>query len=269
MCLPSKQKMIKKTPMKYFPMSVLIAVVGLGFVGCASNRGRTTHFWTVAKEASHFSDRQDPAKWDMKLFTGDLEGGNDDDHLPIRFGVYPVPDYNLIGEGSFRGVANFGYTGAGGLVKKIGEKTLLFNSFSICTSDVNREFVGDVHDDVFFQIVVLTDFVDTDNYTHLGSLISSRNHPHYVGEGFYKTKNNKIDYLAFINADHDAYAIVNMRYFDLSLGKTILIAPQKDGSLRSMQIQSPAMSNKEIDAYTDQLLQRTDVVDFFTDKGNI
>lgn len=249
-------------------MIVLLAAVGVSFVGCASEQVGATHFWTPEKAASHFSDRQDPSKWDMDLFTGDLEGTNDD-RLPIRYGVFPVPRYDLIGKGSFRGVASFAYTGAGKYVLRVGEKTILYNAFAVGTSDVNREFVGDVFDDVFFQILVLTDFIDTDNYTHFGGLVSSRNHPHYVGEGFFKTKNNTIDYIAFINADHEAHAIVNMRYFDLALGKTILIAPQKDGSLRSMQIKSPPMSTEEIEAYTDQLVQRADVIEFFTDDGNI
>lgn len=255
--------------MKYAVIIVLAAAMVLASSGCARDYAAGHHFWTPAKEASHLADRQDPGKWDMRLFAGDLETANDDSPGPLRFGVFPVPDYNLIGDASFQGVGNFGYTGAPGYAKHVGGKTLLYNSFFVRTSDVNREFVGDRPDEIFFQVIMLTDFIDTENYTHLQSLISSRNHPHYVGEGFYRTKNNKIDYLAFINARHDAYAVVNMRYFDLSLGKTILIAPQKDGSLRSMQVQSPPMSREEVDAYTDQLLQRAEVIEFFTDEGNI
>ena len=60
-----------------------------------------------------------------------------------------------------------------------------------------------------------------------------------------------------------------MRLFDLEDGKTILIAPQKDMSLRSMQIKSPDLSNKGIDTYTDELLKDEEVIQFFTKKGNI
>ncbi len=122
---------------------------------------------------------------------------------------------------------------------------------------------------MFFHIIVLTDFVDTVNYSHVLSEVVSGNHPDYIGQGFYNTANNRIDYSAFITSDRNAYAIVDMRLFDLTKGKTILIAPQKDKSLRSMQIDSPPMSSKEIEAYTKALVVRKGVKEFFVGEGSI
>ncbi|MNY10518.1 hypothetical protein D3C86_1435030 [compost metagenome] len=75
--------------------------------------------------------------------------------------------------------------------------------------------------------------------------------------------------MAFLTASRNSYAIINMRLFDLTLGKTILIAPQKDGSFRSMQIDSPKLSSETSGPYLRKLVKRKEVVAFFTQKGTI
>jgi hypothetical protein len=60
-----------------------------------------------------------------------------------------------------------------------------------------------------------------------------------------------------------------MRLFNLKNGRIILIAPQKDGSLRSMQIQTPVLSDKELPDYIDKILQQDDVKKFFSNSGTI
>ncbi len=97
----------------------------------------------------------------------------------------------------------------------------------------------------------------------------SRNNPGYICEGFFKKRKNEIDYTAFLTANRDAYAIVNMRLFNLKYGRTILIAPQKDGSLRSMQILSPILSNQEVKGYIDKILKQDDIKTFFLNMDNI
>lgn len=228
-------------------------------------------FWTKEKAGQHFNDRQDSTTWNLQMFDNDLQFASfeTDLYLPFTNGIFPTPDYDRIGKGSFKGVGNFGFPGGKNLEKKIQDKTILYNSFFAGASDVTKPFVGEKKDGVFFQIIVLTNLVDTLNYTHLSSEVVSRNHPDYMGQGYYKTQNNKIDYVAFRTANQNAYAIINMRLFDLSLGKTILIAPQKNKSLRSMQIKSPELSSDEIDAYTDSLLSKKEVIKFFTYHGNI
>ncbi|TNE53824.1 MAG: hypothetical protein EP338_09860 [Bacteroidetes bacterium] len=227
-------------------------------------------FWTPEMKKQHLANLNDSSTWDMEMFQTDLQTIPFlPAEMPIKTGVYPTPNYDLVGEGSFGGVGMHGLSGGIDMEKKIGERTILYNSFFVKSSDVTESFVGEKKDRVFFQILVLTDFVDTTNYTHLHKWMVSRNHPDYIGQGFFKTQNNKIDYLAFLTAEQHAYAIVNMRLFDLSKGRTILIAPQKDGSLRSMQWDAPALSSTEIDAYTDELIREQKVIDFFQYLGNI
>lgn len=255
--------------MKYILLLLSLFV----FFSCSDNKYEKLNdmnaFWSIEKEEALLLDRQDAAKWDMNMFENDIQYLMSDTDLPFESAVFPTPYYDLVGKESFKGVGNFGFAGGNGFEKKIGDKTILYNSFFVGTSDINKQFIGNKKNEVFFQIIVLTDFVDTLNYTHLLSEIVSRNHPHYLGQGFYKTKNSKIDYLAFITANQDAYAIVNMRYFDLKFGRTILIAPQKDHSFRSMQIKSPKLSSNEIEDYTDKLLKEQDIIDFFASSGTI
>lgn len=228
-------------------------------------------FWSETKKAAFLTNREDPATWDMELFKTDQEytalglGKN----LPITNGIFPVSKYDLVGKGSFKGVGNYGALGGEGYEKKIGDKTILYNSFFIKESPVNTSFVEGKEDEVFFQLVVLTDFVDTVNYSHHRGEVISRNHPDYIGEGRFKTQQGNIDYVAFLAANRTSYALVNMRLFDLKEGKTILIAPQQDGSLRSMQVKSPLLSSQEIDAYTNKLLKDASVIAFFTQSENI
>jgi len=236
-----------------------------------SNRSseKNPDFWDTEKAEEHLLNRETASKWDKELLANDLSYINEPQRMSFRSGVFPVPNYDLIGKGSFKGVGNFGFPGGSGSELSIGGKTVLFNSFFVRSSMVNKNHTKGLPDEIFFQILVLTDFIDTVDYTHTGSEIISRNHPDYIGQGFYLLKNNKVDYTAFIAANRNAYAIVNMRLFDLTLGKTILIAPQKDKSFRSMQIKSPQLSSETIEGYTKKLVRKRAVIDFFTEKGAI
>ncbi|HLT52514.1 MAG TPA: hypothetical protein VKZ97_01395, partial [Flavobacteriaceae bacterium] len=101
------------------------------------------------------------------------------------------------------------------------------------------------------------------------SIAISRNHPDYLAQGFVKTKTQTIDYVAFTTAENTAYAIVNTRLFDLSFGKAILIAPQKDGTLKSLQIKSPDLTSNSVMEYTFTLKNKPKIIKFFNNKDTI
>ena len=141
------------------------------------------------------------------------------------------------------------------------------NSFFVATGEGMDD--SESYNEIYFHLLVLTDRIDTVNYTHASSIVISRNHPDYVGQGFYQTENNRIDYFAFTTQSGDSYAIINTRLFNLSDGQTILIAPQKDRTLRSMQLQMPQQFAETIDSYSEELLLRKTVREFFLGSGSI
>ncbi len=221
--------------------------------------------WNEKLEKQHLQNRQDSTTWDWDLLNADLQLNKERVSKPIAYGAFPVPKYDLLGNESFKGV------GTGGNFSGIdlNGKKILYSYFLVNKNAINKDFIGDKHNEVFFTIVVLTDFIDTVNFTHGGVHIISRNNPDYIGQGFFKTKKDHVDYTAFLTAHRDEFAIVNMRLFNLKEGRTILIAPQKDGSLRSMQITRPVFSDKEIKDHVDKILKQDDVKKFFTNKRNI
>lgn len=221
--------------------------------------------WSKQLEDKHLKNRQDSSTWDAELLRRDIESNKERTAKPIRYGAFPVPKYELLGKESFKGVGNGGnFSGIDIIGKKI-----LYSYFLVNKNNFIQKFIGDKPNEVFFTIIILTDFIDTTNYTHAGVQVISRNNPDYIGQGFFKTKKDEIDYTAFLTADRNEYAIINMRLFNLKNGRIILIAPQKDGSLRSMQINPPILDDKELPNYIDKILKQEDVKHFFTDGNNI
>lgn len=255
---------------------LLILILAASLNSCSTDEGDKSkfidkEFWTNEKSIQHFLNRQDSSKWDYDILNEDLKRINSYSSPlnPLLSGIFPTPKYDLLGQGSFNGLGMLWRAGGEGYEKKIDNKTILYNAFYIKKSKLNEARLGNRKDEIFFQIIVLTDFIDTLNYAHFSTDIVSRNHPDYIGQGHFSLITNGIDYIAFATADRNSYAIINMRLFDLRLGKTILIAPQVDKSFRSMQIESPPLTSEEIDEYTDRLLSQKDVVYFFTRSGNI
>ena len=217
--------------------------------------------WNNQKREQHLNNRNDATSWDRTMLEENRLLIDDGDYGPFEIGVFPEPKYSLIGKGSFKGG---GYETGKFQIK---DKKILMSSFFVKHNVLNQDRLKDMKDEVFFQVLILTDTLNNDQLT--GNIITSRNHPDYLGQGFVKTINNRIDYAAFITAENNAYAIINTRVFDLRFGKTILIAPQKDKTLRSLQIESPKMSSDMIINYMESLLKDEKALKFFENKDNI
>lgn len=230
----------------------------------AFSQNKNLFVWNREFKIENKLNREDSTKIEKKLFEQDLELFNLKSE-PFNYGVFPVPEYDLIGKNSFDGLGNTGeYNGI-----KLKDKNIVYNSFFVNKCDVNEKYLNDKPNEVYFIIIVLTDILEDKDFTKSDSQVISRNHPNYIGQGYFKTLNNQIDYVSFLTADRNSYSIVNMRLFDLTIGEVILIAPQKDGSLRSMQIKSELLSSKDVRNYVENLLNEKKIVDFFTKSGNI
>jgi hypothetical protein len=122
----------------------------------------------------------------------------------------------------------------------------------------------------FFTLLLITDWPQSANRT--GHIVS-RNYPHYLCTGKFKTSTGDLDWVQMQMADGQNFAIVAQRYFDLTQGRTLLAAQQKDGSLRFLQVDlSPGeiMGDAKIpglEAYLEELAGREDVNRFFSNSG--
>ena len=228
-------------------------------LGCAQNTEVDSKFkWTAEMRQQHLNNIEDPATWDQKNLEIDKQIIGYDLPGPFALGVWPVPKYELIaGESE---VAN----GNSNAVFGFGEQTVYMNSFFVYKNPVNESYLEDDDNEVFLHIMVLSDTNAPDEQ----SVIWSRNYPDFYGQGFVKTGSSHIDYAAFITAERDAFAIINTRIFNLNYGKTILIAPQSDGTLRSMQIDAPKLSKESVKSYSANLLKEEKVVRFFNPKNS-
>ncbi len=217
--------------------------------------------WNKQNKMQNLKNREDPTKWSLTNFKADMNSLNQTHH---RNGVFPVPDYDLVAKNSFIGL------GSGGEFEgvEINGKTFLYNFFYIKKNKVNQSYIDpELNNDIFFTIIISTDFIDKEGYTHNSAGASSRNHPNYVAQGLFKTKNTDIKYSAFITADRDSYALVSDRLFDLSLGRVIFIVPQKDKSLRSKQLSIPPIPLKDMNNYIESIIKEQK--NFYLDKGAI
>lgn len=242
---------------------ILIIIMNLSCSDKATVSEITSTKWALEKREQFLSNRTDPTTWDKELLKSDKEMIGIGEFGPFEIGVFPVPRYDIVGKESFKGLGNK----SGDF--HIKQRNILMNSFFIEKNKLNESRLKGMKDRVFFQIMVLTDTIDDQNYHLNKSIIISRNHPDYLGQGFIKTKDNKIDYLAFQTAENNAYAIINTRIFDLNFGKTILIAPQKDGTLKSLQVKSPELSSESIIEYTNEFIKDIKTIKFFDETENI
>lgn len=188
--------------------------------------------WTTEWQKQFLSDRENPEKWDSSHYIEDLQNVSQHKHSPMTVGVFPVPNYDLY-PGTFDGIfaANFDVTLPSG--QRI---ACLVNGNS--RTALNASIIGDNDFDFFFILAVVTDMPqDTISYDDVNIEGISRNHPDIVSEGYVRiSPTDKVDFVSFRAANNDAYAIVNMRLFNLNDGCIVIIVPQEDGSLRSMQI---------------------------------
>ncbi len=250
--------------MKKILLFLILPIITFSCTEKPSEVERLKGIWNNQKRSQYLSYRNDTATWDLKMLENDKQQIGIGDLGPFEIGVFPVPNYDLIGKNSFKGLSTL-YEQF-----QLGVKTIIMNGYAVGKSELNRDRLGDQKDEVFFQILILTDTIDNVNYQLNQSVVISRNHPDYLGQGFITTKNNRIDFLAFHTAENNNYAIINTRLFDLNFGKTILIAPQKDKSLRSLQIESPQISSDSIVEYTkEKLLKDEIIIEFFKKTENI
>lgn len=239
---------------------VIIFTLVIPFINNAQNK---TLNYPIREKQLRFQNQENVL--DFKRLQKELSERDSISKGPFTYGIFPYPDYDSICNKTFSGI---GTTGNFHGIDLDGKK-IVYTSFFENKSSLNSYRVKE-NNRVFFTILVLTDFVDDKDFTSMKSQIVSRNFPDVIGQGLIKTKQNKIDFSSFITFENDEYAIVNLKLYNLKYGNVILIAPQKDGSLRSMQIKDDVyMTTEKLKSYIDKLLIKQEIKTFFTNKNVI
>ena len=219
--------------------------------------------WTEELRMKQLNNLEDSTTWDIQRMKKDNEPQQFGNPGFMNFGAFPVPDYDLLGE--FKGVGN--YSTAFQPIK-VRDKNIVYTSFTVNESPFYKTESG--KDRVFFTIITVTDTIDLKQYSTHRLQVLSRNHPDYIGQGYIKTKEKPIDFIAFITPEGNDYAIVNMRLFHLNYGNIIVIAPQKDGTLRSLQLNEGELNSDSFDDFIKtEILERPEIIEFLSNKGVI
>ncbi|MCM1332297.1 MAG: hypothetical protein NC248_06780 [Bacteroides sp.] len=213
----------------------LAFIAGKVFSQNACTASDTIRVWTAECQKQYLNDRENPQKWALDKYVDDLkEMSTNNKQEPFETSVFPVPSYDLY-PGTFSGIAagNFNIT------LDSGQRIACVVNGN-CRTALNETRLGDADPDIFMMLAVVTDFpVDTVNYDDTNVQGYSRNHPDVLTQGYvHLDDTHKVEFTSFITATDDAFAIINMRLFNLNDGHIIFIVPQTDGSLRSMQIKS-------------------------------
>lgn len=239
---------------KYY-LLLLVTFLNTSFLYSQTNEFK----WGEKEKLEKIKNLQDSTQWNKAMFFEDLnQKQNPLGQQNMDYGVFPVNKYKQgLGTGTNADRNFFG-------------KTLFWNYFFSEKNSVNESYLKEKNSEVFFAIVILTDTLDFTNEKYNASNgVVSRNYPDKLGRGILKTKNNSIEYIAFLTGDRKQFALVNLRLFDLDQGRLILVAPQKDGSLRSMQIQMPLIEAENINEHIRSVITENEVKKFFLNTGNI
>ena len=189
-----------------------------------STTANTGNEWTLEKRAEYAKRNDDPSHWDMPMLQQDLEAKNSNTwptNAAISDYPSPVADYD------------WGYCALGNLKVTIAGKRLKGKTIGYASGKYREIEDEGCYYNRYFNILYLTDKLETEAGA---SHIVSRNYPHYLSTGKQKTSMGEIDWVQMHRADGDNFAIVNQRYFDLHFGRTLLVIPHKDGSLRMLQL---------------------------------
>jgi hypothetical protein len=218
--------------MKHFVLYFLSFFFSALFFSCSVTRKNEKrnpkHYeWSVKDTEEYANKNEDSTKWSKKKLTNDLKNAQQADiEVKLPISDYPSPVAEYSGNGSTVNPLSF----------KIKEKTVIGYTLAHYKDKFNEHLFADTAGQyyTFFTILFLTDKPLLDKGQN--PAVISRNYPHYLFIGTQNTSLGNIDWVQATLGNGENFAIVTQRYFDLKAGRTILIAPLKDGSLRFLQI---------------------------------
>lgn len=114
-------------------------------------------------------------------------------------------------------------------------------------------------------LIILTNDKDSEDAT----FVNSRNFPYLTAEGYFKTSVDIYKWTLTSSPDGFATLFINTKLFDLRFGKTILIYPQKDGSIRFTQLNTLPSDYINFKEFKNFILKNNNVKHQLYSKDNI
>lgn len=171
---------------------------------------------------------ENPATWDRALFAQDSAYAQEfaEVDVPIRIGAFPVPVYDSPGNGNALvevELEGFRLAGHAATVGRSDETLTSFAGLPEASGAVAVTVlvVGGEPGPVF---------------------ATSRNHPTYLAQGRVVAPEAGIDWVSIVLPDAQDRLVINTRVFDLGGGRTVLVAPLADGTLRFLQVDTPPLA---------------------------
>lgn len=214
--------------------------------------------WTIKEATEQAQKFNDSATWELETLNMEIEYLSKDavSDFPLNPSPFPTPTYDSPGNGN------------GSIQMEIAGKNILGHYAIIGRSNYSEHLFTNPDDQyvTYFTIHTISD----DNNTPSPVSASSRNHPHYFSQGSLNTgSSSRVDWVALQLANGNAYAIVNGRIFELLAGRVVLVAPQKDGSIRFYQTSAESLNSAERENYLEALKKEDHIMSFFGNSGNI
>lgn len=201
-------------------------ILAIGFIFSSCKERVSPDLNSSFKEISEWSnerldakamDHLDSNNWDKKLFQQDLETFEKYPFMfqsyPLKKSPFPVAEYDYA-------VSSFPFTIEWNkqIIKgvRIGEY-----------KSPDSEKITDK-----LTLMILTNNKESEE----SSQVESRNFPYLTAQGFFKVSNQDYDWVFSASPDGFSALLVNMKFFDLRFGETIIIYPQEDNSFFYDQI---------------------------------
>jgi hypothetical protein len=177
-------------------------------------------------------NNQIPDKWNIDLFSKDLEWRKNDKSIPLKSLAFPVEKYDTY---DFTQPFNF--------------KIQNSNFAGISTG----ENIGGRENKMIFRHDLCLIFFTKDTLITIDKAdVNSRNSPYLTFQGTLKLK-EQFDFIGVKSPDNKGFLMVSMKAFDLQFGQTIIIFPNENGSFYYLQLMEKPIQNEDFNKFVDRL----------------
>lgn len=197
-----------------------IYIVMSFFYSCQNKKEEVNQYnnnWTFKKLQAHSLLQIDSSKWNKKMLVQDIELFKKYPEAFIDYpenkSPFPVTDYE------------YAVYSEPFIIKK---ENVILKGYRI------GEYENFESDEIIDKLILL--ILTNDEKSEDATYVISRNYPYLTAEGYFNTEIDKYNWVFTASPDNYATLFINTKLFDLRFGKTIIIYPQKDGSIRFNQL---------------------------------